>query len=269
MFEVVSQFWPSFSLSWEELCIFSQFYMDKNMYFKVCWLNLFPIDFGECDYRVLLLTYLFDIRKVPLKRIVDDVIVLEDCYLLWHDTHTHFAHKLMNAQPGLDDYSWGLSIPFHDLNQIDIHNTKICLLSNDGTKILPIKYKHEKWIESGCDEDNSRSYNRVIVPNRDQAMNVRNIEKNKAKQKVLTQLVRYQHVDQIDESVVDWDVYHFDVNEVDFELAVDKRGYLIIEDVIWNKYFKMNQNIDLETEYDFGEGTSLENEPRTSWLGVI
>ena len=39
MFEVVSQFWPSFSLSWEELCIFSQLYMDKDMLGFTNWLQ--------------------------------------------------------------------------------------------------------------------------------------------------------------------------------------------------------------------------------------
>tara|TARA_B100000482_G_scaffold7182_1_gene5636 strand:- start:2687 stop:3517 length:831 start_codon:yes stop_codon:yes gene_type:complete len=276
MFEVISQFWSSFSLSWEELCIFSQLHMDKDMYFKICWSNLFPIDFGDCDYRVLLLTYFLDIRRVPLKRIVDDVIVLENCYLLWHDTHTHFACNLMNAQRGLDDYSWGFRIPVHDLTQLDISNAKICLLLNNGTKILPIKYKDEKWIDSGCDEDNSRSYTRVIIPNRDQAMSVRVDEKDKTREEVLAQIFGAQDLDEIDDSAVDWDNYIFDVNEIDFELAIDKRGYIIIDDPIMDKWFKMNQNIDLETDYEGGQwdgrshvNSPLEDEPTTSWLCVI
>lgn len=274
MFEIISQFWPSFSLSWQVLCMFQQSHIDKYTYFKACWMNLFPIDLGDCDYRAILLSYFTDIRKVPVEKLIHNEVILEDCYILWHDNYRYFAYNLNNAEYINDGFLRGLIIPVSDLSDIllDISNAKICLLFKDGTKILPIKYKHEKWIQNGEISD-IIYYTRVMIPSRDEAIHVRNNARKQTKKNILNQIQDQDGVI-LEEDEVDWDDWSFDVNEIDFEISICG-DCLVIEDTIIDKSFWMNQNIDLETDFENGQwlGEShvnlpLENEPKTKWISV-
>lgn len=113
----------------------------------------------------------------------------------------------------------------------------------------------------------------MIIPSRHEATHARQIEMEKTKKDILNQIQDQDGVT-LEEHELDWDIYRFGVNEIDFQVSIYQDS-VVVDNNILDKLFRINQNINLETDFEdgqwFGESEFLPLgfEPLTKWINIM
>ena len=181
--------------------------------------------------------------------------------MLWEDENERFAFHLRYSKSESD----GLYIPAN-VHKLKPSTAKVSLLSENGSLLLPVKYRNEKWIEcKHCKNSVSHCFNRTIVPGRKEATHIRNKKQTDAV---------HDYFDNIFMS--EFETCSFAVAETDITMRLDDSGFVIVQLMYLIKEFQVediNRNITLDTKHNRATSvswlsTECEEKRKALWIRV-